>query len=368
MDIYEDHYHSVAAGCPRFAAMPMQKKMSIVKKAKLCLFCLDSDYILKPNTPHENCPVNVRKRFYTCADKYCKLHFWLCDKKEHLKLNDYKFEKAKKWWSQKGKIFVNFTHVFHYIKPTLQADAESFDHETVAKVTSKEVACCIDEATKKLKEAAQGSTVFDVPEGEPMFLFSCAVGKKNPVKIFYDKGCSHVVFREGVPNEELVGVMTKKGPLNISGVGDTNVRVNDEWACLLDRADGCKQVVQGVTVDKITSRFPVVSLTEAVREVKADNPDNEELQQLRIPEKVGGEADVLLGIMYDSCHPVRVHTLPSGLFIAKLVLASPGNQWTGVIGGPHKSFEALAQQAGDVSKLIVHFVDGLRDFCKLGAC
>ena len=49
------------------------------------------------------------------------------------------------------------------------------------------------------------------------------------------------------------------------------------------------------------------------------------------------------------------------------MLASPGNQWTGVIGGPHKSFEALAQQAGDVSKLIVHFVDGLRDFGKLGA-
>ena len=178
---------------------------------------------------------------------------------------------------------------------------------------------------------------------------------------------AHVVFREGVPNEELVVVMTKKGPLTISGVGDTNVRVNDEWACLLDRADGCKQVVQGVTVDKITSRFPVVNLTEAVKEVKADDPDNEELQQLRIPDKVGGEADVLLGIMYDSCHPVRVHTLPSGLFIAKLVLASPGNQWTGVIGGPHKSFEALAQQAGDVSKLIVHFVDGLRDFGRLGA-
>ena len=46
--------------------------------------------------------------------------------------------------------------------------------------------------------------------------------------------------------------MTKKGPLSTGGVGATQVSVNDEWACLLDVTNGSKQVVQGVTVDKIT--------------------------------------------------------------------------------------------------------------------
>ena len=212
--------------------MSMQDKISIAKRAKLCHFCLDSEFVMtRSNLPHQNCPVNLKKRPFTCAERSCKVHFWLCDKKDHIKLNTEKFEKAKNYWSRKGKAFVNFANVYH-IKPKVQAKVESFDHEAV--VSSDDVTCCLKEATKQLRQAAQGSTVFDVPEGEPLFLFSCAVGKKNPVKIFYDKGCSHIVFREGVPGKELVGVMTKKGPLMINGVGNTNVQVNDEWACLLD--------------------------------------------------------------------------------------------------------------------------------------
>ena len=84
--------------------------------------------------------------------------------------------------------------------------------------------CCIKEATEKLKDVARGTKVFEVPEGEPLFLSSYAVGKTRPLTIFYDKGCSHVVLREGLPNKELNAVMTRKGPLTINGVGDTLVR------------------------------------------------------------------------------------------------------------------------------------------------
>ena len=43
------------------------------------------------------------------------------------------------------------------------------------------------------------------------------------------------------------------------------------------------------------------------------------------------------------------------------------NQWTGVIGGPHKSFEVLSQQAGDVTRLMAHFVEGIKSFETMGA-
>ena len=81
---------------------------------------------------------------------------------------------------------------------------------------------------------------------------------------------------------------------------------------------------------------------------------------------VGGEPDILLGILYESCHPVVVHTLPSGLFIAKLKLASPGNQYNGCIGGPHKSFASLVDKCGDTVRLLACFVEGLEDFKKFG--
>ena len=37
--IYDDHYHSVASGCPKFAAMPRDTKLKYVTKAELCPDC-----------------------------------------------------------------------------------------------------------------------------------------------------------------------------------------------------------------------------------------------------------------------------------------------------------------------------------------
>ena len=141
----------------------------------------------------------------------------------------------------------------------------------------------LDAATEILREKAGGVEVREVPQGEPLFLFSSGVGKTRPINIFYDKGCSHVVFREGVPGQELPAVKTKNGPLTVSGVGDTLIRVNDDWAVLVDRGDGVKQVMQGVAVDKVTSPFPMFKLGEAFQELKESDPHNAHLQRLRVP-------------------------------------------------------------------------------------
>ena len=93
-------------------------------------------------------------------------------------------------------------------------------------------------------------------------------------------------------------------------------------------------------MDKITATFPRINLTAAVMEVKDDNPSNAELLSLRIPDFVDGDPDVLMCIFYESCHPIKVHTLPPGLFIGKLQLAHIwGNsrvrqsevQWVGLL-------------------------------------
>ena len=36
---------------------------------------------------------------------------------------------------------------------------------------------------------------------------------------FYDTGCSHAVFKSGVPGTELKGQLVAKGPFRIGGVG-----------------------------------------------------------------------------------------------------------------------------------------------------
>ena len=214
----------------------------------MCGQCLDEKFIkTKKNTVHTDCPVNTRKRFYRCLGKDCKKHFWLCN--SHSTLNAHKFKSSEKFWSERGKIFANVS-IFKVSK-TSGSKVKNSKSNTDNVVDNEK--CSLKEATEKLKASAKGAKIVEVPEGEPLLLLSYAVGKTRPVNVFYDKGCSHVVFKHGVPKYEIEREMTRAGPFTINGFGDTPVTVRDEWACLLDRMDGSKQVLNGVSVDKITA-------------------------------------------------------------------------------------------------------------------
>ena len=278
-------------------------RREVVKEMKICNRCLINRDPVPQGTAHAGCRItpdtkkadhkNGKIRYHTCNEEECLESFLLCDSPVHMTKNQIKLNKCKEKWKERNVEFsVNLVRIGSNIsrkKRPSKKDAEVFEKNTdddvevlENTVNNEEENECINlkEATEKLRQVTDGSKVIDVPEGEPLFLFSSAVGKTRPINVFYDKGCSHVVFRDGVPQNELVSVMTKKGPLTITGVGDTRVKVKDEWACLLDKADGYKQVVQGVTVDHITAPYPLINITEAVEEVKATDPENIELQNL----------------------------------------------------------------------------------------
>ena len=108
----------------------------------------------------------------------------------------------------------------------------------------------------------------------------------------------------------------------MGGIGETRVKANNEYLCLMDLVDGSKQLVHGLSVDKITGKFPTFKLTEAAEEIKASAPTNKKVQSLKVPSTIGGEVDILLGIRYLNCHPLLVHVLPNGLSIFRVRLAS----------------------------------------------
>merc|ERR1712016_312908 len=53
--------------------------------------------------------------------------------------------------------------------------------------------------------------------------------------------------------------------------------------------------------------------------------------------------------------------MDSGLFIAKVKIANHGG-YTAAIGGPHQSFNMMANHVGDAVRLMNCFVDGLRNY------
>ena len=131
-------------------------------------------------------------------------------------------------------------------------------------------------------------------------------------------------------------------------------------------ASGMREILLGLTVDRITGTFPQIKLAEAERDLKSDQPDLKELQDLKVPDSVGGEVDVLLGVQYLALYPTEVHSLDTGLTIYKLrIEGSKG--YTATIAGPHNYFNHLAQKVGNVSHLLSKFNEGIKLWRKLGA-
>ena len=87
---------------------------------------------------------------------------------------------------------------------------------------------------------------------------------------------------------------------------------------------------------------------------------------LKVPEKVGGSPDILLGIKYKKFHPEIIHMTPSGLFLAKVKLMGHDKRITAAIGGPHRSFDALLHRCGDTANVMSVFLSSLKQWRKYG--
>ena len=114
-------------------------------------------------------------------------------------------------------------------------------------------------------------------------MLGLAQGRTRPLLHLYDTGCGSVLFKSGVPEKELKGCVLKtKGPFQVQGVGGTSVKVNDEFMVTVSLTDGTRQICEGWTMDKITDALPFVDLRQAEQDIKDSQPNNEELQQLRL--------------------------------------------------------------------------------------
>ncbi|MCP4996265.1 MAG: hypothetical protein GY934_21195, partial [Gammaproteobacteria bacterium] len=233
--------------------------------------------------------------------------------------------------------------------------------ESVNNLQAKTEAGRIDELFSNSKK--KGVTVLPEPKGRPVFMFFLAKGKHKGVNCFFDNGCSDCVMRVGVPGVEWDGAITKTGPFNMNGVGGMTTTTQDEWMVLAPLASGETQAVRCVTMDRVTSNFPRYNTEEAVAQVKAEFPDNCELQDCSVPPEIGGEIDCLLGIKYNFLSPEPVHTMvESGLCIYKSKLKSHNGAYDSIIGGSHESFAHLTSLAGGAAQLMEKFTSCLLRF------
>ena len=99
-DIFENHWCDHVIGCPKFAEMtPLMRRMYSIK-AKLCLFCLDSNWIHN-GSKHPDCDPLLKQVRYTCKEFNCRDHYLICSR--HVDRNKVRMEIDEKRWEIKKK-------------------------------------------------------------------------------------------------------------------------------------------------------------------------------------------------------------------------------------------------------------------------
>ena len=148
---------------------------------------------------------------------------------------------------------------------------------------------------------------------------------------FFNDGCSDCIMREGVPGVQWEGVVTKKGPFDMGGVGGLADLTRDEWMVLVPLANGNKQAVRCHSMTRVIANFPQYDTTRSVAEVKNSQPDIPKLQACKVPAKI----DCLMGVKCGALSPVPIHTLINGLCLYRSNLMAHNGVSNAIIGGTH---------------------------------
>ena len=85
-----------------------------------------------------------------------------------------------------------------------------------------------------------------------------------------------------------------------------------------------------------------------------------------MPPHIGGEVDVLMGILYQNIFPRAVHSLSNGLTIYEMRVTPHDPHFNAVIGGPHSSFRFMAQEIGGVAILFANLSRQLENYKSYG--
>ena len=199
--------------------LDISMRREVVKETQICNRCLVNKEPVPPGKAHASCRVthdtkkaDDRIRFHACNKEECLESFLLCDSPVHMTKNQVKLNKCKDRWKERDVQFsVNLVQIVSnlsqkkksskkksYIfddkinqKDEVSEDKSSGEDKVFEESINKEVRIFettgnnndedeyinLKEATEKLRQVVEGSRVIEVPEGEPLFLFSSAVGK-----------------------------------------------------------------------------------------------------------------------------------------------------------------------------------------------
>ena len=270
--------------------MNIKERNRVCFEAKICMKCHDPEYFHKPDDADHR--LVCKQTSYTCRNSNCDFHMWVClkhknDNKEALERFKNKYEKEHQL---NFGLFVCIGSLHGHINPmnaTVKRKVTMSKPQSSAVKGKKPLKNVHDDCSKVLKQKEdsienknkggrssskktspmrisskeatrilryklsqdEGPEIVlkPIPKGRAQFMIGQTKGKSGPLNILYDSGCYALLLREGVQKELGKSVRKTKGPFYVNGVGNTTVKVNDEWTTSLPLFDGsaAKKVRKG---------------------------------------------------------------------------------------------------------------------------
>ena len=308
--------------CKAFVDMTPKERFKLLLKKGLCYQCL------APGAPVEkgkHSDASCYNKFVcknTSHNKYPrKLHVLLCEEHKNDASNMELLDKYKK------------ENIYNLKTPVPQ----------FSKQIKLSFVCNTRCKTEVVGNRLDPSEVVD----SSVYILQTIVVENRKLNIFFDSGCGDLVSKkEAISKLEEVGKagLVIPGPIALGGIGNLKTESSHGiYKVELTMADGNSAIMSGVCLDRVMLKFPMYPLNGKVQEdivesYKSAGYDPKNLPKL--PESVGGETDLIIGIKYLKYFPEVVFRLPSGLTIYESPFLSVDGT-RGVVGGPHQVFTMI---------------------------
>ena len=76
-DLFDRHLSNYATGCPKFIQATTELRLTLATKIKLCRQCFHPD-VIYTRDHLATCPFSKKRNNYSCQNKNCKDHMWIC--------------------------------------------------------------------------------------------------------------------------------------------------------------------------------------------------------------------------------------------------------------------------------------------------
>ena len=343
-----------------------EERKSFLRSKKFCYYCGKNFFRgkhkpLKPNhkgppSSDRCCPEMLKLAAPAqCSNPTCRIGAALCE--------DHSPQNARPellQWLKNQNIKTTVTSIFaspfnascKQYKKYLTPNSAKFTKQERAKLQAGDI--CTNLSNEGLVEffkddsrlGTNKNNVLGIPKGDVAFVFCIIKGQKSGIQTFIDNGCNCCILRDGIPEKELRSCKLQNGPISIDVATGITVNATGEWGCALPLLDGTHQLVRGLTVPKVTSDMPLMQLRPVLDEIKTAQPRNKDLQKIQIPEFLGGQVDMILGIQFSSVYPEPIHHLPNGLTVFKSKFLPAKADEIACIGGPVECIHNIASTVG----------------------